>query len=408
MNLNNKGVTIIEVVLSFTLIMIMATSMLIIIVNYRNKAQLSIEKTKMNTFKNTLTLDIQKDIQTLGLQEINSDGECTKLDLSSCINLVFYDGSEKAFGISKLSANNRSSIENKYLYYDGIKYKLHEELPADDKIPAGRNYIDLQSIVIEDNIVLTSTSTILEDGHNVTIYSIDVDISHVNFKQDFGIHITATTEKAGPGITATLTSYYETESNFYFPSIEFTFSDNGSSYYKNADATITTSNSELASKYTTGNMHPVKKVLRIPSLFDEIEILKNGYAIIEVNAYARNGARTTEKYVLAVTYIPEKCEISPEAVPFNCLNYLTPDEFPDYAKNNNLVKIDAATKRGYGIGKMNHPFSDEISIIGLIEYHVINHIDVKAFKTVYPDLYEKTFPSSSTHFSIHVALNKIQ
>ena len=127
MRLNNKGISIIETILSFVLIMTMVTGMLVIVMNYRNKAALSIEKLELDTFKNTLTQDIQNDILTLGLKEINYDGECSTLtDLNNCINLVFKDDSVKAFGISKVSVNDRNSIENKYLYYDGIKYKLND------------------------------------------------------------------------------------------------------------------------------------------------------------------------------------------------------------------------------------------------------------------------------------------
>ena len=203
MKLNNKGMSIIEIVLSFSLIMVMVVSMLTVVVNYRNKVQLSIKKLRMDTFKNTLTQDIQNDILTLGLKEINvyyssdndenSYGECKILtDLSSCINLIFKDGTEKAFGVSKVSIDNRESIENKYLYYDGIKYKLHEVLP--DTKPEGRSWLDMQSIVVEDSNLLKSDSTILEDGTKVSLYSIDVSISHIDFKQDFGIHIVATTD----------------------------------------------------------------------------------------------------------------------------------------------------------------------------------------------------------------------
>lgn len=193
MKLNNKGVSIIETVLSFALIMIMVTSMLVIVMNYRNKASLSIKKLELDTFKNTLTQDIQNDIATLGLKEINKEGECSTLtNLDNCINLVFQDDSTKAFGISKIDLNNRDSIENKYLYYDGIKYKLDEILP--ERIPEGRNLIDLQAITIENKAILKTDTSTLEDGTVVYLYSIDVYISHIDFDEDFGIHIVASTD----------------------------------------------------------------------------------------------------------------------------------------------------------------------------------------------------------------------
>ena len=194
MKLNNKGMSIIEIVLTFALIMAMVIGMFTIIMNYRDKASLSLKKLEMDTFKNTLTKDIQDDILNLGVKEINTDGECSSIQgLSHCINIVYRDDSEKAFGTSKVDANNKDSVENKFIYYDGEKYKLRDSLP--DKIPSGRNILDFQSITVEDNNILTTDSTILSNGEEVDIYSIDVYVSHVDFDQDFGIHIVAVSDE---------------------------------------------------------------------------------------------------------------------------------------------------------------------------------------------------------------------
>ncbi len=193
MKLNNKGMSIIEIVLTFALIMVMVIGMLTIVMSYRDKASLSIKKLEMDTFKNTLTKDIQDDILKLGIEEVNMDGECATITgLSRCVNIVFKDGSQKVFGTSLINVNDRDSIENKFLYYDGEKYKLHDTLP--EKIPNGRTILDFQSITIEDNNILSTDSAILTDGTVVNIYSIDVYVSHIDFEEDFGIHIVATTD----------------------------------------------------------------------------------------------------------------------------------------------------------------------------------------------------------------------
>ena len=84
MKLNNKGVSIIEIVLTFALIMVMTMGMLSIVFNYREKASISMEKLDLDTFKNTLTKEIQDDILTLGVKEINTSGEClTNAELNS-------------------------------------------------------------------------------------------------------------------------------------------------------------------------------------------------------------------------------------------------------------------------------------------------------------------------------------
>lgn len=195
MKLNNKGVSIIEIVLTFALIMVMTMGMLSIVFNYREKASISMEKLDLDTFKNTLTKEIQDDILTLGVKEINTSGECLKNpELNSCINIVFSDpdGTSKAFGTSKVDNTDVDSIENKFLYYGGLKYKIVDKLP--NKIPAGENAVDFQTIKIQDQNILSTDSMVLENGTVVTFYSIDVYISHIDFDEDFGIHITTTSE----------------------------------------------------------------------------------------------------------------------------------------------------------------------------------------------------------------------
>ncbi len=193
MKLNNKGMSIIEIVLTFALIMVIVLGLYNIVMNYRDKASRSLEKLELNTFKNTLTADIQKDITNLGVKEINTSGECSTIsDLNKCINIVFQDGSQKVLGTGKINSTDKKSVENKFLYYDGIKYKMKDTLP--EKIPSGRSFLDFQSITIEDNTILSTDSAILEDGTTVYIYSIDINITHIDFEEDFGIHIVATTD----------------------------------------------------------------------------------------------------------------------------------------------------------------------------------------------------------------------
>ena len=198
MKLNSKGMSIIEVVVTFSLIMFMVIGLLVIVVNYRNKVSVSLERLSLDTFKNNLTQDINNDILTLGLKEINTGGECTTLDLNRCINLVFYDPDDstktidKAFGTSKIIPSDKNSVENKYFYYDGLKYKLKDVLP--NKLPEGRSYNDLAQISVVDDSILNSSYTVLEDGTKIYIYNIDINVYHVDFKDDFGIHIVASTD----------------------------------------------------------------------------------------------------------------------------------------------------------------------------------------------------------------------
>lgn len=198
LGLNNKGMSIIEIVLTFALVMFISIGMLAIVMNYRTKAQISIEKMDLLTYKNTLTKDIQDDLLKRGVKEINVEGECRTISgLKQCINIVFKDDSQKILGIGSLDVTKKETIENKYIYYDGIKYKISDTLP--DKLPNGRTWLDFQNITVEgnlvtDNSIVSSDTITLEDGTVVVIYSIDIYITHIDFSEDFGIHIVATTE----------------------------------------------------------------------------------------------------------------------------------------------------------------------------------------------------------------------
>ena len=199
MKLNNKGMSIIEVIVTFSLIMFLVVGLLVIVVNYRNTVAVTLERLNLDTFKTNLTQDINNDILTLGLESMvddtnttDSTSPCYNLGLNRCITLTFADGTKKAFGTSKISANNKDSIINKYLYYDGLKYKLKDSLPS--TLPDGRSWIDLASIKVVDDAIFNSNYTVLEDGTQVYIYTINVDVSHIDFKDDFGIHIVASTD----------------------------------------------------------------------------------------------------------------------------------------------------------------------------------------------------------------------
>lgn len=194
--LNEKGMSVIEVVMTFVLIMIIVSGLLTIIMNYRQRAQIEMKRLELVTYKNEITKEIQNDILERGIYEINTGGLCIDQQdqYSSCSNLVFKDGVEKILAVSKLDSNNNNELvellNNKYIRYGDTKYPIEDELPS--KIPTGRSAKDFQSIYINNENFLTTDSVILQDGKEVKIYSIDIYIEHIDYEDDFGIHIVAT------------------------------------------------------------------------------------------------------------------------------------------------------------------------------------------------------------------------
>jgi len=192
--LNNRGLSIVEVVVTFALVMAIISGILAIIMNYRQKAETSFSELELETIKNTLTKTIQDDILNFGISEINHGGSCTSSTSSSrfstCANLVFKNGTEKILAVSKIDQDNRESIENKYIFYDDEKYVFKDRLPKN--IPEGRHAYDFQTIFVSNENFLSSDSTRLSDGTEIKIYSIDIAIEHIEYEQDFGLHIVAT------------------------------------------------------------------------------------------------------------------------------------------------------------------------------------------------------------------------
>lgn len=192
--LNNRGLSIVEVVVTFAIVMAIISGLLAIIMNYRQKAETSFSELELETLKNTLTKTIQDDILNFGISEINHGGSCMSSTSSSrfsaCANLVFKNGTQKILGISKIDQDNRNSIENKYIFYDDEKYVLKDNLPKN--IPEGRHAYDFQTIFVSTENFLSSDRTILSDGTEIKIYSIDIAIEHIEYEQDFGLHIVAT------------------------------------------------------------------------------------------------------------------------------------------------------------------------------------------------------------------------
>lgn len=194
--LNSKGLSVIEIVLTFSLIMIITSGILTIIMNYKQRAQVEMKRLELVTYKNTLTKEIQTDILNHGLSEINNNGLCTNnIDsYSSCINIVFKDGVEKILAISKLDDSDETNLKkllnNKYIKYGDTKYPIEDKLP--DTIPQGRSIKDFQNIYLNNENFLTTDTVILKNGETVKIYSIDIYMEHIDYDDDFGIHIVAT------------------------------------------------------------------------------------------------------------------------------------------------------------------------------------------------------------------------
>ena len=69
--LNNKGFTVIELIMSFVFTSILALSLFAVVLNYRNRQTDESIRADLLSFKSQLIIDVQKDIQMKGLHHID-------------------------------------------------------------------------------------------------------------------------------------------------------------------------------------------------------------------------------------------------------------------------------------------------------------------------------------------------
>ena len=122
--LNEKGMTAVEVLVCFILVVVITISMYTTVSTYKNKQQIESYKEQIYTYKNLLSKDINDDIVKTGLinaeiTEFNTSGnETTGLNTYSA-NLYLRDGSVKTLKIKSIKAYD-------YLWDSS----LESELPA--------------------------------------------------------------------------------------------------------------------------------------------------------------------------------------------------------------------------------------------------------------------------------------
>lgn len=114
--LNNKGLTAIEILVCFILMVILVTSMYGTVTTYKNKQSLESYKEKIMSYKNLLTKEIQDDLIKKGLVDakiVDESGAEGNTDKYYKIEFSFRDGSKKVLVIeSKYARDFGSCISN--------------------------------------------------------------------------------------------------------------------------------------------------------------------------------------------------------------------------------------------------------------------------------------------------------
>ncbi|MBR1385571.1 MAG: type II secretion system protein [Bacilli bacterium] len=206
---SNKGFTVVELIASFVFVSILSISLFGIIMNYRDKQIDSSIEADLLAFKSKLTIDIEQDIQRKGLKNIQYCDSSEIDTKKSCIRLNFNDGDTKVFkkytvkcwkvycmasesGAPVLEKNectngappicegdykdtSEFSYYNTYLSYGGVRYPIP----------------DADNVTIESDNLLYYTTARDALENNLTLYKINVKLTHVDLDADMDISIVA-------------------------------------------------------------------------------------------------------------------------------------------------------------------------------------------------------------------------
>ena len=109
MKLNNKGYMLVEIIVSFSLTMVIMFFMMNAVVSLKNNADDLYVSTKLETDQMVMTREVMKDINSLELTKVDTSGSTAT---KACILLDFKDKDDKTKTIHK-----RIQIDSKYFKY---------------------------------------------------------------------------------------------------------------------------------------------------------------------------------------------------------------------------------------------------------------------------------------------------
>jgi len=180
MKLDKKGFTVIELVLSFILVMFLAMTMFTLITNYKNREQKESVKRELLALENALVQDIYQDTIERKVYNINNCTDDSGKILKQCVNIKFLDGTEKQLKVeesTKTVTDEGTTFEYTSfdILYGGVKYNNPD--PKFTKVLS--DYI-LTSSIPDDN---------LEYG---VIYHIKIRIKHQDIDEEYVIDVVTT------------------------------------------------------------------------------------------------------------------------------------------------------------------------------------------------------------------------
>lgn len=191
MKLNNKGMTIIEILVTFVIVVVVVTSLYASVIALKNKETIASYKESLTTYRDLMIRDIEADLIEKGL----SSYAYSPLETKDKITFTFRDGQKKELIIThkmgchaisdseksdKTLCPNTSKDDSKDDYsisYGGVDYKL-PDIGSTYNVYGGKIY-DL----IIDNVIIDKSSS--------DIFDLKIILYHPDLGTKYSIHITS-------------------------------------------------------------------------------------------------------------------------------------------------------------------------------------------------------------------------
>lgn len=193
---NEKGFTVIELILSFALVMILAISMFTLVNNYREKQEKESINRDLLELKNKVTQDVYQDMQLRKVEKIeycrdtmdeDNDGDVNEI-LKQCIDIYF----KKNEGQAEEDSKKRLKIQvnqDVNIYDDGTNFTIDTFEIVYGNIKYKNPDPKFISIVPDYILTYTTDEDNLEYG---TIYKINIKMRHQDIANDYIIEIVTT------------------------------------------------------------------------------------------------------------------------------------------------------------------------------------------------------------------------
>ena len=196
--LNNKAFTIVELIVTFALVMTISLGLFKVIDSYRQKQQRASYKKEMVNYKNEIIKVVKDDIYKYGLKKIRTDDVYrptvpTSEKINQFINLSFKNGGgDKTlfFGQEGCDSGNSNCTGKYYIKYGDIKYRVPNDfIRLEDDVIYSCDVKD--QVETAKALIVNSSSSYQADITKESYCRINFRMKHTEIKDEEVIRIAA-------------------------------------------------------------------------------------------------------------------------------------------------------------------------------------------------------------------------